>query len=253
MMSKESEPTRAEWPNEKTAKTKKPFWREWGEALFVAAILALIIRTFVIQAFKIPSGSMEDTLLIGDHLLVNKFIYGMQVPFRDSRFLTIRHPQRGDIIVFEFPEDKGKSYFQRRISSSESLVRRGTPLRSATSGSMSMASVTIFRKRYTRSRELFLPIITRAISCLRSRFRPGSILPWGTTATAPTTVVSGGLSMNLKSRDWRSSSTGPGIPTGTCPAGTGLVGLSISPAKTPEPDLRRGDKLPVDFSRDRLI
>jgi signal peptidase I len=114
MMSKEQEPARAEWPNEKTVKAKKSFWREWGEALFVAAILALIIRTFVIQAFKIPSGSMEDTLLVGDHLLVNKFVYGLQVPFSDSRILTLRHPQQGDVIVFEFPEDRNKSYFQRR-------------------------------------------------------------------------------------------------------------------------------------------
>lgn len=114
MMSKESEPIRAEWPNESSAKVKKSFWREWGEALFVAAILALIIRSFVIQAFKIPSGSMEDTLLVGDHLLVNKFVYGLQVPFSDNRVLTIRHPQQGDVIVFEFPEDRGKSYFQRR-------------------------------------------------------------------------------------------------------------------------------------------
>jgi len=114
MMSKDPEATRADWPGEKAEKVKKSFWREWGEALFVAAVLALIIRTFVVQAFKIPSGSMEDTLLIGDHLLVNKFIYGMQVPFTNDRFLTIRHPQRGDVIVFEFPEDKGKSYFQRR-------------------------------------------------------------------------------------------------------------------------------------------
>lgn len=114
MMSRENEPIRAEWPNEKSVKVKKPFWREWGEALFVAAILALIIRAFVVQAFKIPSGSMEDTLLIGDHLLVNKFVYGLQVPFSDNRFLTIRHPQQGDIIVFEFPEDRDKSYFQRR-------------------------------------------------------------------------------------------------------------------------------------------
>lgn len=92
----------------------KPWYREYGEALLVAGILALIIRSFVVQAFKIPSGSMEDTLLIGDHLLVNKFLYGVQVPFTDGRFLTMRHPQRGDIIVFEFPEDRGKSYFQRR-------------------------------------------------------------------------------------------------------------------------------------------
>lgn len=93
---------------------KKPWYREYGEALFVAAILALIIRTFIVQAFKIPSGSMEDTLLIGDHLLVNKFIYGMQIPFTDSRILPIRHPERGDIIVFEFPEDRDKSFFARR-------------------------------------------------------------------------------------------------------------------------------------------
>ncbi|MBE0597137.1 MAG: signal peptidase I [Desulfuromonadales bacterium] len=93
---------------------KKPWYREYAEALIVAAILALIIRTFVVQAFKIPSGSMEDTLLVGDHLLVNKFVYGMQIPFNDGRILPLRDPERGDIIVFEFPEDRDKSFFQRR-------------------------------------------------------------------------------------------------------------------------------------------
>ena len=93
---------------------KKPWYREYAEALIVAAILALFIRTFVVQAFKIPSGSMEDTLLIGDHLLVNKFIYGSHIPFTDTWVLPLRNPRRGDIIVFEFPEDEGKSYFQRR-------------------------------------------------------------------------------------------------------------------------------------------
>ncbi|MGK2945751.1 MAG: signal peptidase I [Desulfuromonadales bacterium] len=96
------------------SRKKKSQLRDWSEALIVAAVLALIIRTFVVQAFKIPSGSMEDTLLIGDHLLVNKFIYGLQVPFSDEPTLSIQDPERGDIIVFEFPEDKGKSYFQRR-------------------------------------------------------------------------------------------------------------------------------------------
>lgn len=95
-------------------KPKKSQLRDWTEALIVAAVLALIIRTFVVQAFKIPSGSMEDTLLIGDHLLVNKFIYGLQLPFSDDRVLSIRDPERGDIIVFEFPEDQDKSYFKRR-------------------------------------------------------------------------------------------------------------------------------------------
>lgn len=93
---------------------KKAWYREWSEALIVAIVLALIIRTFLFQAFKIPSGSMLDTLLIGDHLLVNKFIYGTTVPFVDGRFLELREPQRGDVIVFEFPEDAGKSYFERR-------------------------------------------------------------------------------------------------------------------------------------------
>jgi signal peptidase I len=95
-------------------KPKKSQVRDWTEALIVAGILALIIRTFVVQAFKIPSGSMEDTLLIGDHLLVNKFIYGTHLPFSDDPMLVIREPQRGDVIVFEFPEDRDKSYFKRR-------------------------------------------------------------------------------------------------------------------------------------------
>ncbi len=94
--------------------SRKPWYREWSEALIVAVVLALIIRTFLFQAFKIPSGSMLDTLLIGDHLLVNKFIYGTKLPFTDNRFLSLRDPERGDVIVFEFPEDEDKSYFKRR-------------------------------------------------------------------------------------------------------------------------------------------
>jgi signal peptidase I len=104
---KKVQPAAAAHPN-------KSKLRDWSEALVVAAILALIIRSFVVQAFKIPSGSMEDTLLIGDHLLVNKFIYGVQLPFSDERFLSMREPETGDVVVFEFPEDRDKSYFQRR-------------------------------------------------------------------------------------------------------------------------------------------
>ena len=90
--------------NDRSRPGKSKF-RETVEALAVALLLALVIRTFVVQAFKIPSGSMEDTLLIGDHLLVNKFVYGIQFPFSDQRFFTLRSPHQGDIIVFEFPED----------------------------------------------------------------------------------------------------------------------------------------------------
>ncbi len=96
---------------------KKGVIREYSESIIVAVILALIIRTFFVQAFKIPSGSMEDTLLIGDHLLVNKFIYGTQIPLTDKRILKIRDPGRGDVIVFEFPLDtldKSLSFWQKK-------------------------------------------------------------------------------------------------------------------------------------------
>ena len=84
---------------------KKNIYREYAESILIAAILALVIRTFVVQAFKIPSGSMEDTLLVGDHLLVNKFIYGSKIPFTEKWVVPLREPKRGDVIVFEYPED----------------------------------------------------------------------------------------------------------------------------------------------------
>jgi signal peptidase I len=94
---------------------RKHIIREYAESIIVAVILALIIRTFIVQAFKIPSGSMEDTLAIGDHILVNKFIYGTKLPFSDKRLFKIRDPKRGDVIVFEYPEDPSKDFIKRVI------------------------------------------------------------------------------------------------------------------------------------------
>jgi len=94
---------------------RKHIVREYAESIIIAIILALIIRTFIVQAFKIPSGSMEDTLAIGDHILVNKFIYGSKIPFTDKRYFKIRDPQRGDVIVFEYPEDPSKDFIKRVI------------------------------------------------------------------------------------------------------------------------------------------
>jgi signal peptidase I len=94
---------------------KKGLLREYAESIAIAILLALVIRTYIVQAFKIPSGSMEDTLAIGDHLLVNKFIYGTRIPFIDKRVLTIRDPQRGDVVVFEYPEDHSKDFIKRVI------------------------------------------------------------------------------------------------------------------------------------------
>jgi signal peptidase I len=89
--------------------------REIIESIIIAVILALIIRTFVVQAFKIPSGSMEDTLAVGDHILVNKFIYGTKAPVVGSRILKLRDPRRGDVIVFEYPEDESKDFIKRVV------------------------------------------------------------------------------------------------------------------------------------------
>jgi len=90
--------------------------RENIEAIVIAVVLALFIRTFIVQAFKIPSGSMEPTLLIGDHILVNKFIYGITIPFTEKKILQFKKPQRGDIIVFVFPEDPSKDFIKRVIA-----------------------------------------------------------------------------------------------------------------------------------------
>src|SRR5512138_1033217 len=102
--------------------TKKHIAREYAESIIIAVILALIIRTFLVQAFKIPSGSMEDTLAIGDHILVNKFIYGTKIPFTDKRILKIRDPRRGDVIVFEYPEDPSKDFIKRVIGTPGDIV-----------------------------------------------------------------------------------------------------------------------------------
>jgi signal peptidase I len=91
------------------------FYKEWIEPFLIAAVVALFIRQFVVEAFKIPSGSMIPTLAIGDHLLVNKFIYGPRIPFTDSRIFTWKEPQRGDVIVFKYPEDESKDFIKRVI------------------------------------------------------------------------------------------------------------------------------------------
>jgi signal peptidase I len=96
--------------------------RENIEAIAVAIILALFIRTFIVQAFKIPSGSMKETLQIGDHILVNKFIYGIKLPYLQTTLIPIKNPQRGDIVVFEFPEDKDKDFIKRVVGVAGDVV-----------------------------------------------------------------------------------------------------------------------------------
>ena len=90
-------------------------FRENAEAILVAIVIALFIRTFLVQAFKIPSGSMKPTLQIGDHILVSKFIYGVKIPYLNTVLLPIKNPQRGDIVVFKYPLDPKKDFIKRVI------------------------------------------------------------------------------------------------------------------------------------------
>ena len=94
---------------------KKSLLRDWVESIIVAFILAMIIRAFIVQAFKIPTGSMRPTLLEGDIILVNKFIYGAKIPFTNWRLPALRQPQRGDVIVFMYPENPKKDFIKRLI------------------------------------------------------------------------------------------------------------------------------------------
>ncbi|MCK5682409.1 signal peptidase I, partial [bacterium] len=103
-------------------KTKGAVIREYAESIVIAILIALFIRAFIVQAFKIPSGSMEPTLLIGDHLLVNKFTYGIKLPFVDQKVLVYKEPHREDIIVFIFPRDKSKDFIKRVVGVSGDTV-----------------------------------------------------------------------------------------------------------------------------------
>ncbi len=121
------------------APKRKPLWREYAEALLVALALALVIRTFIVQAFKIPSESMLETLQVGDHLLVNKFLYGVKWPFTNTYIVKGADPQRGDIIVFEYPNKPTLDYIKRIVGvpgdvmevRNKQLYRNGRPVREA--------------------------------------------------------------------------------------------------------------------------
>ncbi len=97
---------------------------EWADTVFSAAFMASLLMMFVIQAFKIPSASMERTLLIGDHLFVNKFLYGARVPFSGRRVLPLRQPRRGDIVVFQFPVDDPTALHCGSVQYGKDFIKR---------------------------------------------------------------------------------------------------------------------------------
>jgi len=97
-------------------KKRKSVLREYTEAIIIAVVLTLFVRAFVVQAFRIPTGSMMDTLLVGDFLFVNKFVYGAKIPFTDLKLPSVHGPQPGDIIVFKYPGDLKRDFIKRCVA-----------------------------------------------------------------------------------------------------------------------------------------
>jgi len=96
---------------------RKSTAREYTESIGVAVLIALFLRAFVVEAFKIPSGSMIPTLQVGDHIFVNKFIYGVRVPFTNIKFgMEYRKPRRGEVIVFIYPKEPDKDFIKRIVA-----------------------------------------------------------------------------------------------------------------------------------------
>ena len=98
-----------------TTSFQKSTLREYFESIVIAVILALFVRTWVVQAFKIPTGSMENNLLIGDHLLVNKFVFGPTAARSSAHVLPVRDPRRGDVVVFKYPDEPDRDFIKRVI------------------------------------------------------------------------------------------------------------------------------------------
>ncbi len=102
------------WSDHLAAATK-PLWREYGEAMIVAALLALAVRAFVVEPFGVPSGSMAPTLLAGDHVFVSRLAYAVRLPFTRLRLLELGAPRRGDVVVFESPRDPALDLVKRVV------------------------------------------------------------------------------------------------------------------------------------------
>ena len=111
-----SKPSPAGYWSDLKGQRGKQLAHEWGDAVLVALILAIFIRTFFIQAFKIPSGSMRMTLIEGDRLIVNKMCYGIKIPLTNFRIPHYNEPKRGDIVVFLFPGDDQRDFIKRLIA-----------------------------------------------------------------------------------------------------------------------------------------
>jgi signal peptidase I len=100
---------------QRAADAKDPWWVEYGASFFPVILLVFVLRSFIVEPFKIPSGSMIPTLLVGDFILVNKFTYGIRLPVIHKKIIDVGQPQRGDVMVFRYPEDPSLDYIKRVV------------------------------------------------------------------------------------------------------------------------------------------
>jgi signal peptidase I len=137
---------------------KEPLLVEYGKSFFPVLAIVLVLRSFLVEPFQIPSGSMKPTLEVGDFILVNKFAYGIRLPVLDTKIIEVDDPQRGDVMVFRYPSDPNINYIKRvvgltgdkiRYSSDKRLFVNGQPVAEKLLGeeSGSLGSVALYEER----------------------------------------------------------------------------------------------------------
>src|SRR6202521_1898864 len=99
----------------RVAGAKEPWWIEYPKSFFPVILIVFLLRSFLVEPFKIPSGSMVPTLVVGDFILVNKFAYGVRIPLINKKIVNVGEPKRGDVMVFRFPEDPSLDYIKRVV------------------------------------------------------------------------------------------------------------------------------------------
>src|SRR3989304_6352488 len=100
---------------QRAGRAKEPWWIEYPKSFFPVILIVFLLRSFLVEPFKIPSGSMIPTLLVGDFILVNKFAYGIRIPILNTKVIELGRPQRGDVMVFRYPEDPSLDYIKRVV------------------------------------------------------------------------------------------------------------------------------------------
>lgn len=103
------------WKKHRKKTDKDPWWVEYGASFFPVILVVFVLRSFIVEPFKIPSGSMIPTLLVGDFILVNKYTYGVRLPIINKKIIDVNEPQRGDVMVFRYPEDPSLDYIKRVV------------------------------------------------------------------------------------------------------------------------------------------